>query len=175
MRFVTTIFVLISVASSLSCSKTNSPQQAQSPMGLAQAKEALKDLRKVQAAVSVGTNQINYDPLLIQAKSSCEEAKRKLPGGALKTEIDQAIKAYADAGMLWSKWRDIMPDSPPYQAWKAKYGIKSHSKKLTEPMPMTVVSFDPDESVPVIWSYAAKHVEEISRLVDEIDAAQQLN
>lgn len=37
-------------------------------------------------------------------------------------------------------------------------------------MPMTVVSFDPQESVPVIWAYAEKHLEEAGRSLDGIES-----
>jgi hypothetical protein len=170
MRFVFTILLLVFVASGIGCTKTKPPDMAKFPMpGLSEAKQAIQDLRKLQAAVSIGTNQLNYDPLLISAKASCDEAERKLPDGKLKLEINEAIRAYVDASELWSRGESIYPDSPPYDQWKVKYGIKSHVKKYQDPMPMTVHWFDKNESVPIIWVYAAVHLDESARLLDSLD------
>jgi hypothetical protein len=148
------------------CTKSTPPPRPTPIAGLSETQQCVRDLRKLQAAANIGTNQLNYDPLLISAKASCDEAERKLPDGKLKIEIDETIRAYVDAYELWSNWQNIFPDNPPYEGWKTKYGIKSHTKKYNDPMPMTVVSFDPDECVPVIWTYAAKHLDDAARLLD---------
>jgi hypothetical protein len=52
----------------------------------AAADEAIKALRKIDAATQVGVNLTTYNELLIEAKVN--EADRTLPDGDLKTDLD---------------------------------------------------------------------------------------
>ncbi|HEX8898706.1 MAG TPA: hypothetical protein VF751_08420, partial [Chthoniobacterales bacterium] len=73
---------LILCLASLTCACVKSsppPPPKPTPIaGLNEAQECVRDLRKLRAAANIGTNQLNYDPLLITAKASCDEAERKL-------------------------------------------------------------------------------------------------
>jgi hypothetical protein len=65
------------------------------------AKDALKSLRKLNAAVEVGLNNAQYTDRLIDAKADIEENLTSLPNGALKQSIQSALRAYEDAGTVW--------------------------------------------------------------------------
>jgi hypothetical protein len=66
--------------------------------------EALKALKKVDAATSVGVNYQQYGSLVIDAKASVNEASALLPDGELKKELAAAMEAYADAADAW-QWK----------------------------------------------------------------------
>lgn len=74
------------------------------------AKAALKALRKLAAATEVGVTKQVYGERLIDAKVDVSENLQELPAGALKTEIQTAMDAYADAASIWD-------DSFQYQYW----------------------------------------------------------
>jgi hypothetical protein len=65
------------------------------------ANDALKALRKVEAATQVGVNYQQYGQLAIDAKAAVNQAVAALPDGELKSEIVAAMEAYADAGDAW--------------------------------------------------------------------------
>lgn len=67
------------------------------------ANDALKALRKVEAATQVGVNYQQYGQLAIEAKAATNQAVASLPDGELKSEIVAAMEAYADAGDAWGK------------------------------------------------------------------------
>lgn len=147
------VLLIVSLVSlACACAKSSPPVPVISIAGLNEAQQCVRELRKLQAAASIGTNQLNYDPLLINAKASCDEAERKLASAQLRNEIDESMRAYVDAADLWSNWLKIDPRKSPYNGWQVKYGLAQ-------------TSFAP-ESVPVIWHYAGKHVDEAGRLLD---------
>src|ERR1041384_562849 len=69
--------------------------------GIAEAKEAIKALQKLDAATEVGINKMEYSKMLIDAQASVNEALNKLPEGELKQEIKLAMESYMDAKTLW--------------------------------------------------------------------------
>jgi hypothetical protein len=68
----------------------------------AAADEAIKALRKIDAATQVGVNLTTYNELLIEAKVN--EADRTLPDGDLKTDLDIAMFAYVEAARDWNQY-----------------------------------------------------------------------
>lgn len=65
------------------------------------ANDALKALRKVEAATQVGVNYQQFGQLAIEAKAAVNQAVTALPDGEVKSEIVAAMEAYADAGDAW--------------------------------------------------------------------------
>ena len=65
--------------------------------------DAVKALRKLDGATQVGVTFPQYGPLLIEAKSSVDEALADLPEGELKREILAAMEDYVIAGQAWSE------------------------------------------------------------------------
>src|ERR1700759_4072160 len=65
------------------------------------AANAMKALQKLNAATEIGVNYQNYQPLLIEAKTQVNEAESVLPDGEVKSELNAAMDAYADAGDAW--------------------------------------------------------------------------
>lgn len=63
--------------------------------------EAIKSLKKIEAATQVGMNKAKYSDLLIEAKTAVNQAKGVLPDNELKKELDSAMNCYVDAGIFW--------------------------------------------------------------------------
>lgn len=68
----------------------------------AMAAESLKALRKISAATEVGINFRDYGLLVVDAKAAVNDATVNISDNALKTELYQAIQAYADALTAWN-------------------------------------------------------------------------
>jgi len=125
------------------------------------AEDALKALRKVEAATEAGVSFMNYQPLVIDAKAQVNEASSKLPDEELKKELGAAMEAYMDAGLAWNQFaRDRYLDnySEPGKTLAAKYPIDisfAHPAVQTKSVLST------------IWNEAGKHVERASKLLGE--------
>jgi phage gp46-like protein len=104
------------------------------------ANEALKALKKVQAATQVGVNSSQYGQLVIEAQAAVNDASSKLPDGELKKELQAAIEAYGDAPDAWSKYdtvnlsfgevkllrlKDFSGRKLPAQRLREKYNIRT--------------------------------------------------
>lgn len=63
---------------------------------------AIKALRKVDSAVSVGVNLQEYGTRVADAKIAVDEAMPDIPSGEVKDEIKKAMDAYAEALKFWS-------------------------------------------------------------------------
>src|ERR1044072_8805055 len=63
--------------------------------------DAIKALRKIEAATQVGVNYQLYGQMVIEAKAQVNEVAAKLPDGELKSELISSIDAYAEAGEAW--------------------------------------------------------------------------
>jgi hypothetical protein len=79
----------------LSCLSTSSAGSAP-PQDPALVSEALKTLRKVQAATEVGMNMSDYSKLVVEAKAAVNDALSALSDTDLKKEIEVTMQAYAD-------------------------------------------------------------------------------
>lgn len=76
--------------------------QTASRQGLAQVQEALKALRKLNSATSVGISLMQYGQLLVDAKASLDEALATMPVGELRNELALSMQAYVDAKEVWN-------------------------------------------------------------------------
>jgi hypothetical protein len=63
---------------------------------------AIKALRKVDSAVSVGVNLQEYGTRVADAKIAVDEAMTGIPDGEIKDEIKKAMDTYAEALKFWS-------------------------------------------------------------------------
>jgi hypothetical protein len=123
--------------------------------GEAEARDALTSLRKIEAATQAGVSYMNYQPLVIEAQAKVNEASAKLPDGELKTELQGAISAYADAGRAWSYYSQgkvLRNDTEPGRTLTAKYGLTvfgySHESK---------------EVLSTIWLVASDYVNQAAK------------
>lgn len=74
---------------------------SKSSKGIADAREALKALRKIASGVEVGITYQQYSQLIIDTKATADQALAELPAGELKDGINLAMEAYADARRTW--------------------------------------------------------------------------
>jgi hypothetical protein len=129
------------------------------------ARDALGKLQKIQAATQVGVNQINYGPLLIEAKSAINEANRHLSEGQLKSELNSAIDAYADAASAWqSTDEQIETDSGKGLSWKAKYSIPEQKRDYGDRKPY----FTKDTAVQIMWMAADVHINNAAKALQDL-------
>lgn len=63
--------------------------------------EALKALKKIDAATQVGVDRFSYRQLLIEAKAEVNEAKENLPKGELQDHLFLAMFWYEHADFQW--------------------------------------------------------------------------
>jgi hypothetical protein len=103
------------------------------------ATEALRALRKIEAATEVGVSYQQYGPLVIEAQAQVNEAKAKLPDGELKTLLEQTILIYAKVGELWglqiqnNRTNNKEANDTKQQGWRiASENIKKISKLVGE-------------------------------------------
>jgi len=67
------------------------------------ANQALKALRKLEAAIEVGLTRASYSDRLIDTKADVQENLRVLPEGELKKEIGMAMDWYVIALNTWTQ------------------------------------------------------------------------
>ena len=140
--------------------------------------EALKALRKVEAATQVGVNFQQYGQLLIEAKGQVNAASAKLPDGKLKDKLNAAMDAYADAKDAWAykvKYPDgfgININSTPGDRLIPKYSLQNIAEEG-----FTNFTVDPDAAVRAIWNSAKTHLDTAEAIsngtYDEAKAAEQ--
>jgi hypothetical protein len=63
---------------------------------------AIKALRKLDSAVSVGVNLQEYGTRVADTKIAVDEAMTDIPNGEVKDEIKKAMDAHAEALKFWS-------------------------------------------------------------------------
>jgi|ERR1044072_1559276 hypothetical protein len=131
----------------------------------AAANNALKALRKVEAATQVGVNFQQYGQLVIDAKAQVNEASSKLPDGELKKELNSAVEAYSDANQVWNEkigGRVTMsPDTSPGKILIPKYSLKTetYSGGLFPHANL-------DDAMQAMWGEAKKHLDKAASLID---------
>jgi hypothetical protein len=102
------------------------------------AKDALKSLRKIQAATQVGITRNEYRQLVMDAQADVNECEAKLPDGELKTRIVKIMKLYSKAESVWT------------EVIRQEDTLGAKDEELLE----------------TVWAIASKGVDEISELVD---------
>jgi hypothetical protein len=139
------------------------------------AEDALKALRKVEAATQVGVSYQQYGQLVIDAKAQVNEASAKLPDGELKKELEAAMESYADAQDGWSKCvtkpmlflTDVETGDETGKRLKQKYNIESLSLIPGKPITGFAESVEKGAMLRTIWAAASQHVERASKLLSE--------
>lgn len=139
------------------------------------AEDALKALRKVEAATQVGVSYQQYGQLMIDAKAQVNEASAKLPDGELKRELEAAMEVYADAQDGWSKCatesllflKDPKTDDETGKRLKQKYNIESFSLVAGKPITGFAESIEKGTMLRTIWATGSQHIERASKLMGE--------
>ncbi|OLE52247.1 MAG: hypothetical protein AUG51_19025 [Acidobacteria bacterium 13_1_20CM_3_53_8] len=129
--------------------------------------DALKALRKIEAATQVGVNYQQYGQLVIDAKAQVNEASSALPDGELKKELNATMEAYADAGQAWSTKVSsfpLKPDTEPGATLMRKYNLKTHSFKAGS---TELVWLSEDDARQAAWGAAAAHLLAAQKLLDQ--------
>lgn len=149
-------FVMICIAALLlACGEFSSSQKQV-------AGDAIRALRKIEAATQVGVNYQLYGQMVIDAKAQVNEATAKLPDGELKSELISAIDAYAEAGQAWGATisDELYPDSKLANDLKAHYDIQielTYGESEKKQQRSVILS--------TIWAVARKRVDKASSLL----------
>jgi hypothetical protein len=141
--------------------KTPPPDQ-----GRVAAAEAVKALRKVEAATQVGVTREQYGQLLIDAKAASNEAARLLPDGELKTELAEAVDAYADGLELWGQ-QVVQAETPAGRKVVGKYGAEP--KNITNAGPV-VLTREPFQQL--VWPVARQRLKRVAGLLGAAEGAK---
>ena len=130
------------------------------------ADNALKSLKKIEAATQVGVNYQQYGQLVIDAKAQVNEAASVLPDRDLKKELNATMEAYTDASQAWStkvSSLSLKPDTEPGATLMRRYNLKTHSFKAGS---TELVWLSEDEARQAAWSAAAEHLLTAQKLLD---------
>ncbi|SRR5579885_1948835 len=132
-------------------------------------KDALKSLRKVQAATQVGVNTQQYPQLLVDAKANVNAASALLPDGDLRNQLQKTMDAYVDVAGLWrhkiespSYLSDtISASEEPWKTMIMKYSLQTEPNLIyggagQPPIPGIHI----DKCIPVIWARADSYLDE---------------
>jgi hypothetical protein len=137
-----------------------------SPQALAAAQDAMKALRKLDAATQVGVNFVNYQPLVIDARAKVDEAVSVLPIEQLKSELRSAIDAYADAASAWNDAltsEHLIISQPPGDSLARKYGLNGAplyggSDIIIVPRAVALTT---------MWRAGRAHIDRVSSLLNQ--------
>lgn len=132
--------------------------------------DAVKLLRKVDAATEVGVSYAQYGPMLIDAQASVNEASTSLPEGELKNELKLAIEGYKDAYLAWQVTNkhgfiSVGRSVPPGMA-EGSHLVKKYSIPLTFPNdPEKISLVSKGDALNTIWKVARTHIDKASSLL----------
>ena len=124
------------------------------------ASDAVKALRKLEAASQVAASREQFGALVIDAKAAVNTANRSLPDGELKRELNAAVLAYADALEIWGG----PAPGGDYVHLRIRLGEEYGVDVMDTPSDMLVVR-DPDALRKVL----AKARERTARAADLVD------
>jgi hypothetical protein len=127
----------------IACS-TESPRRAA-------ADRAIKALRRVEAATDIGTNQVEYNSRVADAKIEIDNVTSDIEDPQINTELFRAIEAYTDAAHLWS--------AEPAELMNLVVALREKYD-----LPRDVTGLDRRADVQIIWKAASAHINEASRL-----------
>lgn len=131
-----------------------------SPADRAVARDALKALWKVDAAMRVGADYGQYASLTADAAAQVSEAVALLPEGELRGEIRLAMEAYVDGKRAWdmalTNEGQLPAAHPDVEAWKKKYAHQGEATGAAQ-VPRDVV-------LKAMWIEARSHMERASGL-----------
>jgi hypothetical protein len=136
-------------------------------------REAIKALRRLDSAVSVGLTYREYGTRLVDTKVAVDEQLEKVAEGELKMEIMRAMSDYKKASQLWEL---KVTESKGFINGGFIERSSSDLKALVQDYP-EVSSIAREESVPgvflinidemlnVIWRSARKHIDKATGLL----------
>jgi ABC-type glycerol-3-phosphate transport system substrate-binding protein len=135
MRFIRLVLLILIASLLAGCSQSTGGQQTTTkPTSPLAAVEAVKALRKIEAATQVSVNYFQYSQLVVDAKAQVNEASATLPDGELKKEINAAMDAYADVGLIWREQvegaRNLYVDLPPGKTLIPKYSLEGQARDI---------------------------------------------
>jgi hypothetical protein len=123
------------------------------------ADEAIKALRKIEAATQVGVTYQQYRDLLIDAKAKVNEATATTHSPEFKSELNAAMDAYDDAGTAWGDMLEYDFMETEYEPWhtiQQKYSIpEDHSNQMSKGASRQTV-------LNTIWAAASAHLNRAS-------------
>ena len=150
-------FTLLLILASLSGCGPSEKQRAEE-RSKAAAANALKSLRKIEAATQVGVNRMQYGPLLIEAKATLNEANAFMIDGDIKRDLNAAMEAFTDASGVWQQeYGVIQANAEPGLTWQKKYNVPSRES--------TVLGYpviDRETTVQLAWKQASQHLDRAS-------------
>lgn len=133
------------------------------------ADDAVKSLKKIEAATQVGVNFAQYSQLVIDAKTQANEVSSVLPPNSeLRKEIEAAMESYMDAAQAWnakfgSIYTLLYSNTDPGKTLIPKYQLKvapAIDKRYGD-------YASPDQALPVIWAAAHPHVDRAASLLNQ--------
>ena len=127
------------------------------PAQVAAIEDALKTLRKLDAATKVGVTQTSYQDRLIDAKAQVDEDLPLITGDVICTSISDSMQAYQDASIFWSECLQLKSRS------SIKYG---ESGKILKKYQIDV----PDQGKDEMDAFYRDH-DECTRLQQDPDTA----
>ena len=134
-----------------------SPAKRQAEAQKEAATEALRALKKIQAATQVGVTFFEYGPLVIEAKAIVNQASSVLPLGDLRTELELAMDAYADARAAWDETKYLRSYQEPGRTLIPKYSLKT--KNASRPRYHIEHEFiSTSDAIRAIWAAADAHL-----------------
>lgn len=128
------------------------------------AENAIKALRKVEAATQVKVSYGQYSQLMIEAQAQDNEALTALPDGELKKEIGLAMEAYKDAQTAWKS--SFSQSGYIAKGYASAQGGVDVIQKYSIPVGNSGL-LSPEEALPHIWKVAKDHTDRASSLVDK--------
>ena len=134
-----------------------------SPEGRKAAQDALKAIRKVQTATSVGINKVEYSRQVIEMAQTVQELALSIPEGVLKQLILESSAQYVEAQNVWDscfQWEyvTIFTKSEVGKRVAEIYGIRgkdlNYNKRDTEFAKIDNVG----AILRPIWSFSGRRV-----------------
>ena len=154
--------------------KGQSTQIARSKPVNSQVIGALKSLKKIQVSAEVGTNSVQYGNRVVDAKFQIDEVLPKVKSRKLKKELRDAISAYVDANLVWTKSESrstflgneevVCSDAGSISTILHKYKIPILGKN---PFPRIILIGECarlDIALSKIWKQASTHVRRIESM-----------
>ncbi len=152
---------------SLTFSESISTQKA----GVKQAADdAIRALRRLESATSVGVSFVEYGTRLIDAKAEVDNALGQLPESALKAELTLAMAEYTLASKIWQLINDEMRRdryNTGYLDASSEVGVMLVEKYKLEPNVLPAskrsILFKADV-LSAVWSKAREHIDKAAAL-----------
>jgi len=124
--------------------------------------QSIKTLEKIEAASQVGVNKIQYQSLLVEAKTAVNQSNEILPESELKIELNAAMESFSDANNFGFDPKAFVIfgfTSDEVRAINKKYRIdQSPDNKLGQG------SVENGVALKIIWTAASEHLKKAKDL-----------